>query len=217
MTTRSISETMTQVADRSAVIATTIAQFAKAARLTAYAGTRARAAAGDLSHTSESLRSIVATFTVGEHDDQPANTPFAVEASTAWRDGMTTVVPSDAHGNGVNEFHYVGLWSHDKGSAATDANSYSCVIGDSASLLFDGTAIELFGIADSHHGIVSVTLDDEPATLADMYSSERRVGMNLYRRDGLRSGRHEVTGRVTGERHPSSRFHWAAITRAVVR
>lgn len=66
LTARSIGQSVTEAADKVVVIAEVIAQFAKDAGLTAYAGTQARATAGSLASTSARLRSLVDQFTVDD-------------------------------------------------------------------------------------------------------------------------------------------------------
>jgi methyl-accepting chemotaxis protein len=217
LTARSIGQSVNEAADKVVVIAEVIAQFAREAGLTAYAGTRARATAGTLASASASLRAVVDQFIV--NDEEGPTHPHqanAASASLARVDGHTTVITNDVHGEGVNEFAFSGLWSHDSGSVVTDANSYSSVVDDSVTLRFQGTSVRLFSVKDAHHGILGLTLDDEPERLVDSYSPERRVGTQVFAADALSPGEHLLRVRITGERNVASRFHWGAITHAEV-
>jgi len=217
VTARSIGQSVTEAADEVVVIADVLAQFAREAGLTAYAGTRARATAGTLASASATLRAVVDQFIVDD-EDQPARPDQANARSdrVARVEGRTTVIANDVHGDGLNEFAFSGLWSHDSGSVVTDANSYSSVVGDSVSLRFHGTSVRLFSVKDAHHGMLGLTVDDEPERLVDTYSPERLVGAQVFATDGLSAGEHCLRVRITGERNPASRFHWGAVTHAEV-
>lgn len=219
LTTRTIGQNVTEAADSTTSIAETISQFAKDAGLTAYAGTQTRATAGNIASASASMLAIIEGFIVGADEDEGDDEVLVdskPNALSAGVDGTVTVITNDVRGSGLHELMYTGMWSHDEGSAVTDANSYSSVVGDSVQTTFDGRAIRVYGIKDAHHGIIGVSIDGGDEAAADTYSAEREFGALIYERDDLAGGEHTAHLRITGERNPLSRFHWGGITRIEV-
>ncbi|MEP7053805.1 MAG: methyl-accepting chemotaxis protein [Actinomycetota bacterium] len=217
LTTRTIGQGATEAADGTSLIAQTIAQFAKDAGLTAYAGTQTRAAAGNIASASANLMAILEGFMVGDDDPEEVEGADAAEPKhVATRDGDVTVITNDVHGSGLHELLYTGAWSHDEGSAVTDANSYSSVMGDSVHMQFSGSCVRVFGVKDAHHGILGVSIDGAAEVPADTYGAEREVSALIYERYDLAGRDHSLRLRITGERNAASRFHWGAITRIEV-
>ncbi|KAF8070003.1 hypothetical protein FPV67DRAFT_1413702 [Lyophyllum atratum] len=97
--------------------------------------------------------------------------------------------------------NYLNGWT--TGTSATDdaASSYSDstfmatqVAGASASFVFNGTGVQIFGAKRGNHGPYVVKVDDSMYPAADGVAPPPGLfQQNLFSVDGLKQGRHEVT------------------------
>lgn len=77
--------------------------------------------------------------------------------------------------------------------------------GATATLCFEGSAIDVVGALGPDLGIVDVRLDGAPLALGvDLFSPVHCGGHVIARADGLAAGVHELTLIVSGRRHPWS-------------
>jgi len=218
MSTNEIGRGAAEAAQGAAEIAENIAALAEAARTTAYAGAHSRTTAAEFAALADSFRAVTDRYQLDAHMvDTSAVAAGSVVASVAVVTGGTTVVANTVRGDGLHEFEYRGEWRHSSGNMETNGtNSYSCSPGDVAVLRFRGSKASFFGVMDSNHGLVGLSVDGAQETVVDEYAPSRTANVPLWASQALTPGDHTLTIRVVGERNPMSRYIWAAIERVEI-
>lgn len=214
-TTRSLGRGATEAANGAAHIANNVTALASAARDTAYAGAQSRTTAADFAFLATTFAAVLDRHHLGNATSD-ATAGFLTRAVTAEAtvQGGVTRIEDSVKGDGLNQISYRGEWRHSTGNIDADGtNSYSCNSGDTATLRFSGTSVSFFGVTDSNHGIVAITVDDGAESLVDEYSANRVAGARLWSSPALPSGDHTLTIRVTGTSNALSRYIWATVDR----
>lgn len=127
-------------------------------------------------------------------------------------------------GTGADQWAYTGSgWQHCSGSACGDpqdlydgTTSWDATTGDSATLTFTGTQVNLYGVLDDNEGIGSVQIDGGSPTNIDFYSPVREGDQLVYQSPQLATGTHTLRLTVTGTKNPLSSGDFPAIDRAEV-
>ena len=95
-------------------------------------------------------------------------------------------------GIGSNQFNYVGSgWVHGISSSDPYLNqtvSFSNLANNFVTLTFTGSRIEFYAAKASHHGIVSVSIDNGPETNIDLYAATRQNFVMAYNSGDLPEG-----------------------------
>ncbi len=111
-------------------------------------------------------------------------------------------------GSSDYQFNYNGNWAH--GTATTDLYynrtcSFSNTTSAYTTISFTGNDFRLTVSTAPHHGIMGLTIDNQPEKLFDLYESEQRAKEFYgYQFDPLSEGRHTVKIRVTGTKNPAA-------------
>src|SRR5206468_925746 len=102
---------------------------------------------------------------------------------------------------------YFGPWSSD------DKCGVQCYRGDqhrasfpyaTATFHFTGTQIALLGARTPDSGIAALSVDGGPETMVDLYAKPLTGQVPNYVSPVLKSGRHTLRVRVTGQKNPAS-------------
>jgi len=125
----------------------------------------------------------------------------------------TTILSIDdsAQGNGLNRFHYVGVWEHctpchDGGKIGMydRSSSFSHRVGDYYTLRFLGTGIALYSVHGPADGIEEVTLDGHSRAFIDLYSARQTGNVLDHRYAHLADTIHVLIVHVTGRKTKKS-------------
>ena len=118
-------------------------------------------------------------------------------ATIATRVNDTTV------GTGMNQFEYVGKWTHGSGAAAAAENclegdcSWSNTADDTMRIRFFGTRVRLYGKGAAHHGTGMVSVDDDEEREAVFRAAGNEYKILVYESPVLPAGLHTLKLRVT--------------------
>jgi hypothetical protein len=129
---------------------------------------------------------------------------FTITAQTV------TTVDDAVQGTGMNQFHYVGKWTHVTGTTIPNAYggtvSNDSTTNDTVTISFSGTQIKLYAAERNNRGIAAVSLDSGAETRVDMYAaSSAGVGdVLVYTSPTLTAGTHTFKVRTTGTRDSKS-------------
>ncbi len=215
-TTNDMGRGAAEAARGAAEIAGTIAGLADLATSSAYAGAQSRTTAADFAHLAAAFDELTAQFELSDLLSTVAVTTHAVTATATVEDGVVRIEDT-VRGNGLNQFNFSGEWRFSTGNVEADGtNSYSCHRDDIATLRFNGSRVAFYGVTDTNHGVVGVTVDNGEEAFVDEYSAVRAAGVLLWRSEELPRGEHTLRIRVTGQRSEKSRFHWATVDRVEV-
>jgi beta-galactosidase GanA len=104
---------------------------------------------------------------------------------------------------------YTGNWSHVSNQSYTGGDykqteSFSDTAGDSMSVSFTGTAVQLIAPTANNHGIADVYLDGAKVASVDGYSPGTDFQQVMYSASGLANATHTLKIVVTGQKNPSS-------------
>lgn len=214
--TREIGRLSAETAGGSSEISSNIKEISEVTRRLAYSGSQGRNIASALAELEVELRKLSGGFVLG--DQVAAAAPLLqVDKPVAVTVGQTTVIKDNVHGAGLNEFSYVGTWLHSETNELSGtSDSYSCIPGDVATLRFTGRVVRFYGVTDTRHGMVALSIDGGEETLVDEYSEERQLGALLWTSPMLPAGEHELRVRVTDRQNPAARYNWATIERVEV-
>jgi methyl-accepting chemotaxis protein len=203
-----------QTAAGSSAITSDIGEILLANRRLAYGGSQGRNAASVLGDLEKSLRRLTESFSVGVSTSADAGVTTAAVAVS--RNGITTISHA-VQGNGLNEFEYLGDWSHSTANELSgESDSYCSMPDDSATLRFEGRRIRFYGVTDAHHGMAALSIDGGDEVIVDEYSASRQAGALLWESPYLTPGRHVLKVRVADQKHPDSRYFWTTIERVEV-
>jgi uncharacterized protein YjdB len=118
-------------------------------------------------------------------------------------------------GSNTNQFKYTGTaWTNATNTGDNYFNrtcSHSNTTNHYATLTFTGNKVEFFSSKASHHGIASVTIDDGPETMIDLYAASRQDFVMAFTSGTLSEGTHTIKVRVTGGRNSSSSGSYVVI------
>jgi hypothetical protein len=111
----------------------------------------------------------------------------------------------------ADEFNYIGSgWGHCGGGCGGDttglydgSNSWDSTVNDSATVLFNGTQFNFYGVQDTINGIGAVSIDGGAETNIDFYASARKGNVLLWTSPVLAEGAHTFNLRVTGTGNPA--------------
>jgi hypothetical protein len=149
---------------------------------------------------------------------------WTINVSTGkWSDVADTGISSNdkVTGTGQNQFNYSGTWDYstDPGCFNKDYH-YSSTTNDLLTFPFTGTQIKLYGVVDSCHGIMGVTLCDNNGNalqhemLVDQFTEAPRQGNYLLYVSPVESpGSYQLKVRVTGSKNHYSTGNKIAIDR----
>jgi O-glycosyl hydrolase len=118
-----------------------------------------------------------------------------------------TTVDDSVAGTGLNQFNYVGTWSHCTGCGSelfNGSNSWDNRTNDTVTVAFNGTRIAFYGVKDPQHGIGAVSIDGGTETSIDFFATTRSGNVLMYTSPVLASGNHTFKLRVTGTKNASS-------------
>ena len=215
MAANEISRHANDVAASVAQVSGGVASMAAGARVVAYGGAQAFAAAVELAGCGEQLESALAALSLSLVAPPQAQQVEATVATTD-ADGVTTVHNSD-FGDGTFQLEYSGQWKHSRGNLDGDVpNSYSGFPGDTATLRFSGTSVEVYSIKGPNHGIVEISIDGDQPVECDQYADDRAPGHLLFARNDLAAGSHRLDYRVSGRKNAESAYVWIVLERVVV-
>lgn len=111
-------------------------------------------------------------------------------------------------GTSINQFKYTGTaWTNATNTGDNYFNqtcSHSNTTNHYATLTFSGNKVEFYSSKASHHGIASVTIDDGPETMIDLYAATRQDFAMVFTSGALSEATHTIKIRVTGGRNSSS-------------
>lgn len=135
---------------------------------------------------------------------------------------VTVTSPSNAvefddadRGTAMNKFNFSGSgWVFGKSTSDPYLNmtvSYSNVVNDFVSITFVGNRVDFFSAKAPHHGIVSVSIDNGPEELVDLYAASRENFANVFSSEGLTQGEHTIKIRVTGSKNSAATGAYAII------
>jgi methyl-accepting chemotaxis protein len=212
MTTHDMGRSAREIAAGVHQVAAGVAVLAGEARVMAYSGGLAWAAATELSGVGRDLEYALSGLSLPplapSEDDTVTNT-----AATPGGRGRTIVLNS-AFGDGHNELHYAGRWLHSRGNLDGDtANSYSGFPGDTVTLRFRGSHIRLYAVTGPNHGIATVSVDGGPEAQCDQYSEQRTTHVLLWAAECLPNTDHLLTYTVSGAKNTESRYVWVTLER----
>lgn len=131
------------------------------------------------------------------------------------------VVDDSAMGSGVGQVNYVGAWGHCNPCSGDPAqpplynssNSWSNTAGNTATVAFIGTGIQVYAVTDTNEGIATVSVDGGTATNIDLYSSTRNGNQGVWTSPVLPSGNHVLTVAVTGTKNSSASGVYVSLDR----
>jgi hypothetical protein len=119
-----------------------------------------------------------------------------------------TTVDDLVSGTGLNQFNYVGAWTHvpntDIVGSFNGSVSYTDTTNDSATITFNGTQIKFYIARRSNRGIAAVSIDGGPETLIDEYGATDAGNVLVYTSPVLSAGTHTFKVRNTGTHNASS-------------
>ena len=208
-TTNQLGHGASDIAAGSEEVSHSVAALADVARATAYGGAQGRTTAAELARIGQALTQQVSRFRVCAVRDDRAT----VGAAASTRGGVT-IIENSVRGTENFEFDYQGRWCHSTGNIETgDTNSYSSMPDDVALLRFSGTTLRFYGIKDANHGVAAISIDGGAEVDMDEYSPVRVAQALLFTSSRLTPGEHVAKIRVTGRKHPDSRYVWVAVDR----
>jgi hypothetical protein len=119
-----------------------------------------------------------------------------------------TTVDDAVVGTGMDQFNYVGAWTHVTGTNIVNAYdgtvSYTDTANDYVTIAFTGTQIKLYVAERNNRGIGAVSIDGGPETNIDEYAAQDAGDVLLYTSAVLASGTHTLKLRNTGTHDASS-------------
>lgn len=129
--------------------------------------------------------------------------------------GPGAVVLDDASGPVPGaSLTYGGDWASGTSVAKWDGSDhYSDQPGASATLIFNGTGLDLVAARAPHHGLLGVTVDGGPERTIDLYGATRRDRVVEHVTHGLPDAVHTAVFRVTGTSRPAASGHVVALDR----
>ncbi len=96
-----------------------------------------------------------------------------------------------------------GTWTKAWSSAASGGSfKYAGVEGAALTVTFEGTYLAWIAKTSRWYGKALVTLDDREAIYVDLWSATSKFKQAVYNTGLLEPGRHTLTIRYTGVRHP---------------
>ncbi|WP_052460892.1 glycoside hydrolase family 30 protein [Microbacterium gorillae] len=125
-----------------------------------------------------------------------------------------TIVNDTATGTGLKQVEYRGDWSswwRENGAFRKD-NHYSKTEGASMVFRFANQA-RLFAATGPNAGLASISVDDGPEKIVDLYSAERIDGQQLISTPWLPSGKHTITVTVLGKKNAAATDSYVSIDR----
>jgi len=137
-------------------------------------------------------------------------------------------VDDSVTGTGDNQFNYTGNWGHCGGSSCispaaqnpeatgflfNDSNSWSNTKGDSVSVSFTGSQIQLYSVLRPNHGIAVVSVDGGSPTNVDLYAAADAGNQSVWTSPVLTEGHHTLTVQVAGDKNASSSNTYVAVDR----
>jgi methyl-accepting chemotaxis protein len=216
VTTREIGQRALDAASTITQIVEGVAAIASDARMIAYAGAHTGAVAAELAGHGEQIEQALAGFALSTVSPPEVQQVEATQA-TVEADGRITVHNSD-FGDGINQLDYRGQWKHSRGNLDGDApNSYTGFPGDTATLRFIGTQVDVYSVRGPNHGTVEISIDGQPPVECDQYAEPRSPGHLLFQSPQLGRGEHTLIFTVTGHKNPDSQYLWAVLERIQIR
>ena len=150
-------------------------------------------------------------------------TTFVVPGTTYTGGNAAVQVDNANTGNGSDQWAYSGGWQHCAGGSCGDpqdlydgTTTWDGTVGDSATLTFAGTQVNLYGVTDHNEGIASVSVDNGSPRNIDFYTPVREGDQLVYQSSKLTAGTHTLKLTVTGTKNPLSSNDFPAIDRAEV-
>ena len=194
-------------------------------------------AAGDLTSPSRaghcyisvndcSLPYVFDPFVWGS-DPSPETHPFTLDAAADWAQAMVTrsfnpriprVIDDGVGGTLLNQANYSFLqWVWGGCSACFGGgNTFSGTTNATVTLMFYGTAIDVYARKTAGSGIAAFSVDNGPETTADLYAPRDLDNVVSYSAT-VPLGLHTVKVRVTGTKNRSSWGTYVGVDRFVVR
>ena len=117
-----------------------------------------------------------------------------------------------------NQFSYTGTWNY----SGTDSNAFQSdthwtnVPGSRYQFVFSGTKIEVFATRGTANGIMAVSIDGGPETLADTFATIRQDQVLLFTSPTLTAGSHTLAVRVTGQKNAYATSSYVQADKVVV-
>lgn len=130
----------------------------------------------------------------------------------------TTTIEDTSIGSGVNQISYAGNWSECRGCAPGTPNGsfrYSFAAGAVATIRFDGTQINIFGLKGVFEGIANISIDGGQPARVDTYAPNDSI-TSLYTSPQLTPGTHTLTITVLQQHNAASRGFNVVFERAEV-
>jgi methyl-accepting chemotaxis protein len=209
-TTKEIGRNTSMAAAGSSELANNVQLLVGAVRATAYAGAHARTIAGDLEILEGTMAAVLTRYTFDRVELEQIEEEDVYETGVVTVDGITTV-QDNVIGTDINQFSYGEHWRHSKKTAeSAESDSYCSIPGDTVTMRFRGTKIRYYGLCEPNHGIIAASVDGGPETMVDQYAPSHESRM-LWESPQLPEGEHTFTLRVTGDKHPESRYIWVTV------
>lgn len=102
-------------------------------------------------------------------------------------------------GTDVNQFNFSSGWNTASSDGAyMSTEHYSSQQGAYFTVSFYGSQFSLYSTTDTHHGIASVTINNEITEEVDLYSAGRAEQQLIYTSPVLEKGSHQVKVEVSG-------------------
>jgi hypothetical protein len=129
--------------------------------------------------------------------------------------GPLMSIDDSVTGTGLDQFNYVGAWSHCNPCTTASTpplymgtNSWAgggdAGAGDYVTFRFSGTEIVLHGVRDPRNGRGAVSIDNGAETTVDFYATARAGDQTIWSSSVLPSGTHTLKLRATGTKNASS-------------
>ncbi|CAO5236091.1 GH26 domain-containing protein [Frankia sp. AgKG'84/4] len=131
-------------------------------------------------------------------------------------DTITRSIEDNQIGVGADQVSYTGSWLACGGCVPPTPNNsfrYSSTAGSTATIRFTGTQISVYGIRESHGGIMAISVDFGLSTIVDSYAPTSSVAL-LFTSSRLINGAHILQIINTGQRNPASDNTVTAFDRA---
>jgi hypothetical protein len=127
---------------------------------------------------------------------------FTIAAQTV------TTVDDAVVGTGLDQFNYVGSWTHVTNTNIPNSYdgtvSYTDTANDYVTITFTGTQILLYAAERNNRGIATVSIDGGPPTTIDEYSATDAGDVLVYTSPILAEGTHTLKLINTGTHNANS-------------